>query len=302
MALSKWSVLALNFAAISVAGIAFREFSIVRKQPRTATPAERIRELNDLPIAQLRVMLKGFPGDWRPDSDRGQKRPAPPSELPIPAGAKRIALVPPADFHLGAMSVRDAIAARRSVRSFSGEFLTLEELSFLLWATQGVTSTERDDAGNVVEQFRAAPSAGARYPLETYLCIHRVDGIKPGLYRYRPAGHELILVEEDPGLSANLQAACYDQSFVGAAAVVFIWTAIPYRTEWKYTYISHRMIAMEAGHVCENLYLAAESFGACVCGLMAYHQPRVDALIGVDGEDEFALYLACVGKPEKTEK
>ena len=152
----------------------------------------------------------------------------------VPPGAKRIALVLPADFHLGAMPLREAIAARRSARNFSSASLTLEELSFLLWATQGITGVQQDDAGKVVQQFRAAPSAGARYPLETYLAVSRVDGIAPGLYRYRPAGHELILVREDAALSASLQTACYDLPFVGSAAVVFIWSAVPYRTEWKY--------------------------------------------------------------------
>lgn len=259
---------------------------------------ERIRELNELPIEQLRVMLKGYPGDWRAGSDSAKQRPEPPAEKTIPPGAKHIALVPPAQLALGAMPVRAAITARRSLREFSKAALSREELSFLLWATQGITAVQRDEAGKIARRFRAAPSAGARYPLETYIAVNRVDGLAPGLYRYRPNEHELIVVREDVALPASLQAACYGESFIGDAAVVFIWSAIPYRTEWKYTYISHRMIAMEAGHVCENLYLAAESIGAGACGVMAYHQPHLDELIGADGTDEFTLYLACVGKPQ----
>jgi SagB-type dehydrogenase family enzyme len=83
---------------------------------------------------------------------------------------------------------------------------------------------------------------------------------------------------------------------VGDAAVVFIWSAIPGRTEWKYAYLAHRMIAMEAGHVCQNLYLAAQSCGLGVCALLSYHQPQVDELLELDGIEEFTLYLACVGK------
>ena len=298
----KRSAYGLLCAGTGLALAFFQSGCDAKKEPPAARGDARIRQLNEIPIEQLRVVLKGFPGDWRPDSDRSQQRPEPPAEKPVPSGAKRIALVAPADFHLGAMPLREAIAARRSARNFSSASLTLEELSFLLWATQGITGVQQDDAGKVVQQFRAAPSAGARYPLETYLAVSRVDGIAPGLYRYRPAGHELILVREDAALSASLQTACYDQPFVGSAAVVFIWSAVPYRTEWKYAYTAHRMIAMEAGHVCENLYLAAESCGAGACGVMAYHQPRVDELIGADGQDEFALYLACVGRPEKTEK
>lgn len=257
---------------------------------------EPIRELNQIPIAQLRVLIKGFPEDWREDSARAQDRPQPPSEKAVPAGAKRIALVPREEIRLGDMPVREAIAARRSTREFGDAALSLEELSFLLWATQGVTGVQRDDAGAVVEQFRAAPSAGARYPLESYLAISRVEGITPGLYRYVPSEHQLVLVREEAEISAKVQAACYGTPSVGGAAVVMIWAAVPYRTEWKYTYLAHRMIAIEAGHVCENLYLAAESSGTGACAVLSYHQPGVDELLGVDGKEEFALYLACVGK------
>jgi SagB-type dehydrogenase family enzyme len=262
-----------------------------------SSDAGKIRQLNEIPIAQLRVLLKGFPGAWQGDSDRGQARPEPPAEKPIPEGARRIALVPRPDMHLGGMSLREAIAGRRSRREFSEAELSLEELSFLLWATQGITGELRDEKGAVVERFRAAPSAGARYPLETYLAVHRVKGLPPGLYRYLPNDHQLLVVREDAELSGKLQAACYGTPSVGNAAVIFLWSAVPYRTEWKYTYLSHRMIAMEAGHVCENLYLATESCGTGCCAVLSYDQPRVDALLGVDGEEEFTLYAACVGKP-----
>ena len=264
--------------------------------------AERIRELNEIPLAQLRVMLKGYPGEWRADSDRNQRQPEPPAEKTVPPGAKRITLVPTTQIHLGDMPVREAIAARRSTREFSDASLSLEELSYLLWATQGVTAVQRDEAGEIAQRFRAAPSGGARYPLETYLAISRVQGIAPGVYRYLPNEHQLLLVREDAQISARLIAACYGTPSVGGAAVVFIWSAIPYRTEWKYTYLAHRMIAMEAGHVCENLYLAAESCRTGVCAALSYHQPKLDELLGVDGKEEFAIYLASVGKPKPEEK
>jgi SagB-type dehydrogenase family enzyme len=161
---------------------------------------------------------------------------------------------------------------------------------------------QRDEAGAIVQRFRAAPSAGARYPLETYLAIGRVEGVAAGIYRYLPNEHHLVLVREDAQVSGKLMAACYGTPSVGNAAVVFIWSAVPYRTEWKYTYLAHRMIAMEAGHVCENLYLAAESCRTGACAVLSYHQPRVDELLGVDGKEEFALYVACVGKPKADEK
>lgn len=270
--------------------------------PRKRPEAGPIRELNEIPLEQLRVMLKGFPGEWRPDSGRDQQRTEPSAEKPVPADARRIALVPLAKIHLGDMPVRDAIAARRSARDFSDAALSLEELSYLLWATQGITAVQRDDDGTIVQRFRAAPSAGARYPLETYLAINRVEGVVAGIYRYLPNDHQLVLVREDAQVSSKLMAACYGTPAVGGAAVVFIWSAVAYRTEWKYTYLAHRMIAMEAGHVCENLYLAAESCRTGACAILSYHQPRVDELLGVDGKEEFAIYLACVGKPKAEEK
>ncbi len=287
-------ILCLLGAAASLA-LAFSHTGCDRHR---AQAPEKIRELNETPTAQLRVWLKGFPGEWRPDSDRSHAQPEPPAEKPIPAGAKRIALTPLSDIHLGDMPMREAIAARRSVRDFTDAPLSLEEFSFLLWATQGVTAVQRDDAGAIVQRFRAAPSAGARYPLETYLAIHRVSGLTPGIYRYLPNDHQLVLIREDAQISSKLMAACYGAPAVEEAAVVFVWSAVPYRTEWKYAYLAHRMIAMEAGHVCENLYLAAQSCGTGACAMLSYHQPRVDELLGVDGNDEFAIYVACVGKPK----
>ena len=247
-------------------------------------------------MAQLRVLLKGFPGRWQQDSDRTHAQPEPPAEKAVPPGAKRIQLVPPAAVHLGNQSVREAIAARRSCRDFTEAPLSLEELSYLLWATQGITGMQKDETGAAVQQFRAAPSGGGRFPLETYLSIQRVEGVAPGIYRYLPSEHQLILVRPEAEVSARLQDVCYNTSAVGKAAVVFIWTAVPYRTEWKYTYLAHRMIAMEAGHVCENLYLAAQSCDTGCCAMLSYDQPHLDAWLGVDGQEEFAIYIACVGK------
>ncbi len=264
--------------------------------------AERIRELNEIPIAQLRVMLKGFPGEWRADSDAIRGKHEPPYGKPVPPGAKLITLVPPTQLRLGDMPVRDAIASRRSIREFADDAIFPEELSYLLWATQGITAVQRDEAGGIVQRFRAAPSAGARYPLETYIAISRVQGVAAGIYRYLPNEHQILLVREDAEVSGKLMTACYGNPAIGSAPVVFIWSATPYRTEWKYTYLAHRMIAMEAGHACENLCLAAVSCQSGVCPMLSYHQPKVDELLGLDGQDEFTIYLACVGKPKGEEK
>lgn len=232
--------------------------------------------------------------EWTQEIDTDQRRgvPAPPLQKPVPEGVKTIDLVPPEGIALGGVPLREAIARRKSRRRFSSEPLTLEELSFLLWATQGVREVVRDG----VATFRTVPSAGARHPFETYLSVHRVEGLTPGLYRYLPLDHKLAFLREDPDLAGKIAEAALGQKFVGEAAVIFVWAAIPYRTEWRYSIRSHKVIAIDAGHICQNLYLACEAIGAGTCAVGAYSQRAMDVLLGVDGEDEFTVYLAPVGK------
>ena len=133
--------------------------------------------------------------------------------------------------------------------------------------------------------------------METYVVVLRVEGVPAGVFRYLPESHKLLRVRPLEAPGPVLIAACYGQEFPGRAAAVLVWTAVPARTEWKYGYISHRMIAMEAGHVCQNVYLASEAIGAGACAVLAYDQERMDELIGADGIEEFTLYMATVGKP-----
>lgn len=257
---------------------------------------EKTRTLDEMSVAQLRVFLKGYSGDWRADTDQSRGVPGPPLLKAIPADAVNVDLARPDSLSFGNTPVADVIAQRRSARAFSDASLSSEELSFLLWCTQGISETIRDAAGKTVHHLRTVPSGGARHPLETYLVINRVSGVRPGIYRYLPATHALLLEQEMTDLPALTMRLCYGQDYVGDAAAVFIWAAIPYRTEWRYGYIAHRMIAMDAGHVCQNLYLAAESIDAGACAILAYDQQGMDSLIGVDGNDEFTIYLAAVGK------
>ena len=265
--------------------------------PSPPADTSELRELDELSTAQRRVFLKGFPGDWRADTAMARDLPEPAAGLPVPAGARVIELPAGSDLATGDVTVADAIARRRSLREFSDGPLSLDELSFLLSATQGITHTERDESGAVTQQFRAAPSGGGRYPLETFLAVQRVEGLEPGLYRYLPTQHDLLVVREDATIGTALRQACYDNPVVADAALVFIWAAVPERTEWKYGCIAHKMVAIEAGHVCQNLYLASESVGVGTCAMLGYHQPAMDALIGADGEDLFTIYLGAVGKP-----
>jgi SagB-type dehydrogenase family enzyme len=122
-----------------------------------------------------------------------------------------------------------------------------------------------------------------------------VQGLPRGLYRYLPVEHKIYLVRGDEDLADKAHEATRGQ-FLRQSAVVFIWTAVPYRTEWRYTFLSPKMIAQDSGHLCQNLYLACESIGAGTCAIGAYDQDKIDPILGVDGKDEFTVYVAPVGK------
>ena len=212
-----------------------------------------------------------------------QKPPAP-GNLIIPLPPREAWNVPPCD-------LQEAIGNRRSVRDFGKEPLSLDELALLLWATQGVREVPHEAA-----VLRTVPSAGCRHPFETYLAVLTVTGLESGIYRYLPLEHALEQIREANDLPARLSAATHGQRFAGLAAVTFIWTALPERTEWRYAEASYKVIALDAGHVCQNLYLACQAVGCGTCAIAAYNQTLLDELLGVDGSDEFAVYLAPVGK------
>ena len=244
--------------------------------------------------------------EWR-KSETDQKKgvPVPPSQKSYPEGSKLITLVSPENLTVGKMPLVEVIKHRRSHRKFSEEPLTLEELSFLLWATQGI-STKEALAGRANEfrevsafpraAFRTVPSGGARHPFETYLLVNRVNELQPGLYRYLPLENKLCSLFADADLTRRVHGACYEQ-YVKDSAVTFIWTVIPYRTEWRYSIVSPKIIAQDSGHMCQNLYLACEAIGAGTCAVGAYDQEKMDQALRVDGKEEFAIYVAPVGKP-----
>jgi SagB-type dehydrogenase family enzyme len=225
-------------------------------------------------------------------TDQKKGEPQPPVQQPSDRCLSIIDLPKPEEIDVKTDSLLDVIERRRSRRHFSADELSLEELSFLLWTTQGV----RETLGTGITK-RTVPSAGSRHPLETYLSIHCVQGLPQGIYRYLPIGHRLCCLSSGDNRERLVEAAL-GQEFLRQSAVTFVWTAVPYRTEWRYAMNAHKTILLDAGHVCQNLYLAAESIGCGTCAIGAYSQEIVDNLIGVDGEDELTVYLAPVGRLE----
>jgi SagB-type dehydrogenase family enzyme len=225
-------------------------------------------------------------------TDQSRGAPPPPIEKPYAADGERIDLVPNGKWAgISAIDLISAIQNRSSHRQFTAEPLSLDEVSFLLWATQGIR--KKADGATAM---RTVPSAGCRHALETYLCVLNVARLEPGIYRYLPMEHQLLVVSRAPGLAKKITAATLNQSFIGKAPLTFIWTTIPYRMEWRYGIAAHKVIALDAGHVCQNLYLASSAINAGTCAVAAYHQKLMDDLLGIDGENEFTLYLAPVGK------
>ena len=224
------------------------------------------------------------------DQSRGLK--PPPAEKPCNPEDKRIGLIKPGDWKsIHEVSVKAAIAQRKSRRSYTTEAIKLEELSFLLWATQGLRGKR-----SAVRNYRTVPSAGCRHALETYIAAFRVEGIPQAIYRYLPMSHQLVEVIKHQDLEGLLTQAALGQSFAGKSAVTFIWTTIPERMEWRYSRTSYKVIALDTGHVGQNLYLACEAIGAGTCAIAAYDQELADSILGIDGVEEFTIYMASVGK------
>ncbi|HCU57130.1 MAG TPA: nitroreductase [Anaerolineaceae bacterium] len=226
------------------------------------------------------------------ESDQNLKKPQPPYETPLKNPRPLIGLPKPEGIDFGLYDLRKAIEERRSLRRYSDDSLSLVELSYLLWLTQGVKSI--DEKRHVT--WRTVPSAGCRHPFETYLSINRVEGLDPGLYRYMALEHKLAPIRLDEQFNAELAQACGGQRQVLTSAVTFIWAAVPYRTVWRYAERSYRYMYLDAGHVCQNLHLAAESINCGVCAIGYFDDDTVDALVDLTPPEMFVIYMASLGK------
>jgi SagB-type dehydrogenase family enzyme len=189
----------------------------------------------------------------------------------------------------GGIPVWTVMRKRRSQREFTQEPMPLPHLCQLLSATQGITHTAFG------HPFRACPSAGALYPIETYLVVNCVEGLTPGLYHYYVPKH-LLEVLAQRSFGRDLAEAALGQNMVRTASVVFIWTAVVQRSKWKYRERGYRYIYLDAGHIGQNLYLAATALDLGCCTIGALYDEDVNQLIGVDGTEETVVYMGAVGK------
>ena len=189
----------------------------------------------------------------------------------------------------GGNFIWDILSRRRSVRDYIDRPISMKELSQLLWAIQGVTAYSGHYA------FRSAPSAGALYPIETYVLVNRVSDLEEGVYHYDVRQHRLEVLRKGSS-GADIAQAALGQGMLEEAAVVFIWTAVVARSKWKYRERAYRYIYMDAGHIGQNAYLAAEALRLGCCTIGAFFDDEVNSVIGIDGEDEIAVYLCSIGK------
>ncbi len=185
----------------------------------------------------------------------------------------------------------EVLQRRKSVRDFSTQPLHKVDLAFLLWASTGIQRVEHG------YEFRTAPSAGALYPIETYIAANNMEDVEKGIYHYNIRNH--CLEEIKTGKFGDILAhAALDQKMCAAAPVVFIWTAFFRRSKWKYAQRAYRYIYLDAGHVAQNLALAAASISCGSCQVGAFFDDEVNSIVGVDGTEESSICLSVVGHPK----
>ncbi len=191
---------------------------------------------------------------------------------------------------------------RRSRRTFKDTPITLEELSFLLWSTQGIQKIIPAYKNTGYITLRPVPSAGGRHSFETYIAANNVTGLDKGIYTYLPIDHKLAFMYAENNLEEKLIHAYGGENYkdeaqwLGKAPLVMLWSCIPERGEWRYHMEAHRLMLIDIGHVCQNLYLACEGLEFGVCAIAAYIQKEFDSLLHLDGKNEFTVYASGIGK------
>jgi SagB-type dehydrogenase family enzyme len=224
-------------------------------------------------------------------TEEGRDPVQPPLQAKCPADAPIVDLPEPAAAMPLAAEFLRLVEGRTSVRSYGPGELSQADLAYLLYATQGVKEVVAPS-----HTLRTVPSAGARHAFETYVLVNRVADLAAGLYRYLALDRKLALLDRDAGLPQAITDACLRQKFVGASAATFIWVAVVERMTWRYGQRGYRYLYLDAGHVCQNLYLAAEALGCGACAVAAFDDNALNRILKVDGETQFAIYLASVGR------
>ncbi len=247
-------------------------------------------------IEKGRAFTKGYsisdPYGDEFQSDQELKRPQPPLvKAAVTDQSEHIPLTRDFDHLVSKSDLTDLLRDRRSTRIYTEEEISLEQLSFLLWATQGIKKLR----GKSYATLRTVPCGGARHEFETYLLIRKVEGLHPGAYHYLPMEHSLEFLHPVEDMEQTISDTLSEQSWASKASVVFYWSIVPYRAEWRYGIYAHRVALIDVGHVCQNLYMACTGLGLGTCAIAAFSHDLCCKVFDLDGEEEYIVYTAPVG-------
>ena len=223
-------------------------------------------------------------------SDQMLKKPQPPL-VKASMGGEIVSL--PRDFETLPLNnhILKVLAQRKSSRVFTRDPVTLPELSFLLWAQQGI----RGLRGKTYATLRTVACGGARHEFECYIAVLNVEGLKTGLYHFLPMTHEMEFLSAPSKLKQTMGTVLAEQTWCGKAGAVFFYSVVPYRAEWRYSASAHRVALIDAGHITQNLYVACSALDIGTCAIAALDTDACDALFGLDGQEEFIFYAAACG-------
>lgn len=228
------------------------------------------------------------------ESDQDKKLPQPPlvkkamrkESIELPKNFKDLSIH--SDF-------LEIINTRHSSRVYTQEPMSLLELSYILWTCQGVKQLR----GKHYATLRTVPSGGARHGFELYFVCQNVEGLQLGTYHYLPMEHRIEFLNPIDKVSDVLSASVCGQLWALKANVIFYFSYIPYRTEWRYGNLAHRIALVDLGHVGENIYLASTSIDLGTCGIGACATTICDEMFELGGENEFIIYSQTVGKVDR---
>ena len=239
------------------------------------------------------------------NSDHRKGLPQPSYEKKFDDSIKLVDLPSVNSIKVNEISLKEAILNRRSIRNFNDKPISKNDLSWLLYATQGIQSIHEKGTIWVTRNndcrvtLRPVASGGSLHPFETYIHIRNCEDIEKGLYRYIASKHKLLPLDLSEDIEERITKACLAN--VGRRSqVLFIWTAVPYRTGWHYGELAYKAVYWDIGHVSQNLYLAAEGVDCGVCAIGYYDEDRLDEILDIDGKTEFVIFMSAVGKkPDK---
>lgn len=232
---------------------------------------------------------------WQSDQDL--KKPQPPL---VKAPMRSEAIDLPIDFDQLTLESEflKIINNRQSDRVYTEASVSLCELSYLLWCAQGI----KEIRGNNYATIRTVPCGGARHQFETYLALQNIQGLSDGLYHYLPMTHQVEYLKPKEDMKSFINLALGDQAWANKANINLFLSIVPYRCEWRYGFYAHRVALIDAGHISQNLYLAATSIGLGGCGVGYINQAILDETFELDGKEEFMFYAFPIGTIDHSKK